>query len=131
MKAYLFGWNPVKFKWANIQSDISRLRDGGELIDDWSVVSYKSIQPGDRAYIVRVGAEPKGIFASGYVESAPYLAINRRRHHYRVKIALDVLLDPDTEPILSMEILKTGNLAEQMGHHRLRALPSGRNWLMK
>lgn len=89
MKAFLFGWNPIKFKWADIQSDIDRLRNGGEVIDDWSVVSYKTIQPGDRAYMVRVGAEPRGIFASGDIESEPYMATDRRRRYYRVKIALD------------------------------------------
>ncbi|AMR31599.1 hypothetical protein A0256_09270 [Mucilaginibacter sp. PAMC 26640] len=113
MNAYLFGWNPVKFKWANLEDDIEKVKREGSLVDNWSVVSHKSIKPGDRAYIVRLGSEPKGIFASGVIASAPYPAVKNGRNYYRIEVALDVLLNPQKEPILSFDILKTGNLAEQ------------------
>lgn len=113
MKAYLFGWNPIKFEWADIDEDIKNLAATGKYEDNWSVASHKTIQPGDRAYIVRVGVEPKGIFASGIISSAPYLAFRKGRHYYRINISFDVLLNPDKEPILTLAILKTGNLAAQ------------------
>jgi hypothetical protein len=113
MKAYLFGWNPLKFEWADIDHDIKKLADTGKLEDNWSVISHKSIRPGDRAFIVRVGVEPKGIFASGIVASDAYPAFRNGRHYYRVTVALDVLLNPDKESILTLDILKTGNLAAQ------------------
>ena len=113
MKAYLFGWNPVKFKWADIDDDIKKLKQTGKLEDNWSVASHKAIQPGDRAYIVRLGLEPKGIFASGHISSEPYLASHKGRIYYRINIEFDVLLNPDKEGILTFDILKTGNLAEQ------------------
>ena len=113
MNAYLFGWNPSKFKWEHLDDDIQTLKVTGQITDNWSVVSHKTIKPGDRAYIVRLGAEPKGIFASGVIASPPYTAIKKGRNYYRIKIALDVLLNPDTEPILSFDILKTGSLSEQ------------------
>jgi len=113
MKAYLFGWNPIKFAWDELAKDKKQLARTGELEDNWSVASHKTIQPGDRAYIVRVGLEPKGIFASGIISSAPYIAFRKGRHYHRINIKLDVLLDPDKEPILSLDILKTGNLAAQ------------------
>jgi hypothetical protein len=112
-KAYLFGWNPLKFKWDDLDDDIKKLADTGKLEDNWSVISHKSIRPGDRAYIVRVGVEPKGIFASGIIASAAYPAFRNGRHYYRITVALDVLLNPDKEPILTLDILKTGNLAAQ------------------
>lgn len=113
MSAYLFGWNPIKFKWEHLDDDIQTIKSTGKITDNWSVVSHKTIKPGDRAYIVRLGAEPKGIFASGTVASAPYPAVRRGRNYYRIEIALDVLLNPQKEPILSFDILKTGNLSEQ------------------
>ena len=113
MKAYLFGWNPVKWKWADIDADIAKLKAGDKLEENWSVASHKTIQPGDRAYFVRLGLEPKGIFASGYISSKPYPAFRNGRHYHRINIEFDVLLNPDKEPILTMDILKTGNLAEQ------------------
>ena len=113
MKAYLFGWNPLKFEWAGLDDDIKKLSDTGSLTDNWSVVSHKAIQPGDRAYVVRVGVEPKGIFASGFISSEPYPAFRKGRHYYRIEITFDVLLNPAKENILTLDILKTGNLAMQ------------------
>lgn len=113
MKAFLFGWNPQKFEWAEIGKDIARLTAGQKVEDSWSVASYKSIKPDDRAYVVRVGVEPKGIFASGYVSSEPFLASRKGRIYHRINIEFDVLLNPDKEPILSLNILKTGALADQ------------------
>jgi len=113
MKAYLFGWNPIKFAWDDLDEDVKRVSAGEKLEDNWSVVSHKTIQPGDRAYIVRVGQEPKGIFASGYITSEPYLALRKGRTYYRIAITFDILLNPDKEPILTLDILKTGNLAAQ------------------
>jgi hypothetical protein len=113
MKSYLFGWNPLKFPWAHIDEDIKMLKTTGNLVDNWSVASHKTIQPGDRAYIVRLGVEPKGIFASGIISSEPYIAFRKGRHYHRIEISIDTLLNPDKEPILTMDILKTGNLAMQ------------------
>ena len=113
MRAYLFGWNPFKFAWADLDDDIKKLKSGQALEDNWSVASHKTIQPGDRAYFVRVGVEPRGIFASGYVSSEPYIAFRKGRHYHRIAIRFDVLLNPDKEPILNLDILKTGNLAQQ------------------
>ncbi|HEY4195972.1 MAG TPA: hypothetical protein VGM63_10580 [Mucilaginibacter sp.] len=113
MKAYLFGWNPTKFNWADMDDDIQQLHTTGKLEDSWSVASHKTIRPGDRAYIVRVGVEPKGIFASGYIASEPYLASRKGRIYHRITISLDVLLNPGKQSILTLDILKTGDLAAQ------------------
>ncbi|WP_374949424.1 hypothetical protein [Mucilaginibacter sp.] len=113
MSAYLFGWNPIKFAWEDLEKDIREVYKNGKIIDNWSVASHKRIQPGDKAYLVRLGAEPKGIFGSGHIASEPKLSVRNGRHHYRIDIAVDVLLNPDTERILTFDILKTGNLSEQ------------------
>jgi hypothetical protein len=113
LKAYLFGWNPIKWKWEDLEADIARLKAEGQIEDHWSVASYKAIQPGDRAYIIRLGLEPKGIFASGYIASEPYVAFRKGRHYHRIAITIDIMLNPDKERILTMDILKTGNLAAQ------------------
>lgn len=113
MKAYLFGWNPLKFAWNDLDDDIKQLAETGKLEDNWSVASHKTIQLGDRAYIMRVGVEPRGLFASGFITTKPYPAFRNGRSYYRIGIAFDVLLNPNKEQILSLDILKTGNLAEQ------------------
>ncbi|ASU36206.1 hypothetical protein [Mucilaginibacter xinganensis] len=112
MKAYLFGWNPLKWEWPGLDEDIKKLVDG-KFEENWSVASHKTIQPGDRAYIVRLGLAPKGIFASGFITSTPYQVYRNGRLRYRINITLDVLLNPDKESILTMDVLKTGNFAAQ------------------
>jgi len=113
MNAYLFGWNPQKFAWEDIDDDILKVKNDGYLEEAWSVASYKTIKPGDRAYVMRLGVEPKGLFASGVISSEPYMALRNGRHFRRINIKLDVLLNPDKERILTLDILKTGNLSEQ------------------
>ena len=113
MRAFLFGWNPVKFEWADLDEDIAKLRSGRVLEDNWSAASHKTIKPGDRAYVVRLGVEPKGIFASGIITSEPFVAYRNGRHYYRVNIQFDTLLNPDRELILTLDILKTGDLTKQ------------------
>jgi hypothetical protein len=113
MKAYLFGWNPVKWEWAGLDNDIKTLVGTGKFEENWSVASHKTIQPGDRAYVIRLGKEPRGIFASGFIASEPYHAYRNGRKCYRIDIAFDVLLNPEKESILTMDILKTGDLAAQ------------------
>lgn len=113
MRAFLFGWNPLKFEWADLDDDITLLHSGEVLEDNWSAASHKSIQPGDRAFVVHVGVEPKGIFASGVISSHPYPAYRNGRSYYRVNIRFDTLLNPQKEPILTLDILKTGDLAKQ------------------
>ena len=112
-KAYLFGWNPQKFAWADMDKDIEKLKATGSLKENWSVASHKTIKPGDRAYVMRLGIEPKGIFASGTIASEPYVAFRNGRHYYRIDIDLDMVLNPNREQILTLDILKTGNLAVQ------------------
>ena len=114
MAAFLFAWNPIKWPWEDLNKDIETLNKAGKLLEDWSVASHKAISPGDRAYFVRVAVEPKGIFASGTISSEPYTAFRKGRHYHRIHIEIDTLLNPGTERILTFNILKMGNLAEQL-----------------
>ena len=69
-------------------------------------VANKSVKPGDRLFLIRLGKEPKGIMGSGYSMSVPY-----QDAHYSgeaekttdyVKLRWDALLDPEHDKILSL-----------------------------
>jgi 5-methylcytosine-specific restriction protein A len=116
MNTYLFVWNPNKWNWITLEQSIGQLFETGRVTEKWSVVSHKSIQEGDRAFLIRVGKEPKGIFASGFVSFPPFLSRHwsgENKDVYRVMIDFEVLLNPDKDPILGIDILKTGTLIEQ------------------
>jgi 5-methylcytosine-specific restriction protein A len=79
---YLLTWNPDRWHWTEeeILEDIAQIDDLGpeefNRVNDnsrWSIgTNYKRIEPGDRLFLTRVGREPRGMFASGYVASYPF-----------------------------------------------------------
>lgn len=119
--AYLFAWNPNKWhQWTDpknipyIEDNIEELKNSSKVTLMWSCQSFKSIRPGDRAFLVRVGSNPRGIMASGKVVSEPFLAPHwsgEDKAVYRVLIEFDTLLNPEKEPILLMEYLKEKNFS--------------------
>lgn len=116
MNTYLFVWNPEKWNWTTLEQSIGQLADTGVASEKWSVASHKSIRPGDRAFLARVGVNPKGIFAAGFVTTTPFLSRHwsgEDRDVFRVMIDFEVLLNPDKEPILTLDILRVGKLANQ------------------
>ncbi len=114
LNTFLFAWNPVKFDWPEIGEQSQLLRSGRRVIESWSCASHKKIKHGDRAFLSLVGAEPRGIFASGYVASDPFIGRNRRgKDNYRVLIDFDVLLDPKKDHVLPLEIIRIGRLEKQ------------------
>jgi 5-methylcytosine-specific restriction protein A len=116
MNSYLFAWNPTKWNWKNLEDAVQQLAEGGNHSEMWSCRSYKTIKPGDRAFIVKLGTEPKGIFASGIITTYPFLAQHwsgENRLVQRVMIEFDVLLNPEKDPILDLDILNLGMLSKQ------------------
>jgi 5-methylcytosine-specific restriction enzyme A len=117
MSAYLFVWNPGKWNWTTLEQKIEELQNSGKTIERWSCKSHRTIKSGDRAFLARVGAEPKGVFGAGYVASAPFLTQHwsgEDKEVYRVIIDFEVLLNPDKEPILTTDMLKIGSLSQQL-----------------
>jgi hypothetical protein len=102
--AYLLAWNPGKWPWTHLGQAIKRLRSGETVEETWNVAN-RSIEPGDRVFLMRSGREPKGIIASGYAISTPFQA----QHHsgepgktqMSVKVQWDSLKDPESEKILA------------------------------
>lgn len=71
MATYLFAWNPSLWAWPGLAADIRRLARRGHVDTDWSAGRTRAIEVGSRAFIVRVGVPPKGIFGAGYTLTQP------------------------------------------------------------
>ena len=113
MKTFLFTWNPKKWNWSTLEKDIEQIENAGLLTKMWSVASHKKIKPGDRAFLMRLGQEPKGIMAAGFVTSKTFLYKHwsgEEKLVNRVMIEFEVILNPNTEPLLGLDFLNTGNL---------------------
>jgi 5-methylcytosine-specific restriction protein A len=116
MNTYLFVWNPDKWNWTTLEQSIVQLADTGKVTEEWSCRSYKTIKPGDRAFLARVGVSPRGIIGSGIVTTPPFLSRHwngENKNIYRVIIQFDILLNANEEPILTHDILKQGKLVSQ------------------
>ena len=71
MATYLFAWNPALWSWPELPADIRRLERQGHVDTDWSAGRTRAIEIGSRAFLVRVGVPPKGIFGAGCTMTAP------------------------------------------------------------
>jgi 5-methylcytosine-specific restriction protein A len=68
---YVFAWNPKLWGWPELGREIGRLRKRGHLDIQWASGRTRAIEPGSRAFIVRLGVAPKGIIGSGVTLTAP------------------------------------------------------------
>jgi uncharacterized protein DUF6438 len=119
---YLLTFNPEKaYKWEDLQDCIDDVRDHGFYATAWSCGRNRRITAGDRVFMMRQGhgsGVRRGIFASGWATSDVYeqehwdaSEARRGKLALYVPIRLDVLLDSDSEPILSRSVLREDPLA--------------------
>lgn len=113
MKTYLFAWSAKLWKWNDLSQISVSVRNGETIFDRWGTGTSRKIQQGDRFFIIRLGEEPRGIFASGQVVSDVFedlhwnkekLSLGKLAKYVRIKY--DVLLNPETDVILPREILQ-------------------------
>ncbi|RLC39437.1 MAG: HNH endonuclease, partial [Candidatus Coatesbacteria bacterium] len=72
MKTYLLSWNPEIWEWDDLDDEINTIKEKGFVEGRWSCGRTKIIKPGDYFFLIRLGKEPKGIFASGRIISDVY-----------------------------------------------------------
>lgn len=116
MNTFLFLWNPKKWTWTTLEQDIEHVDSTGRCSQRWSCRNTKSIQAGDRIFLLKVGTERKGIIGAGFATSTPFLEKHwgkENKEALYTDVDFEVLLNPDKEPILTIDILKEGNLAQQ------------------
>ena len=64
-ETYLFAWNPQRFEWLGLDDQIRSVQETGAADDTWSCGSVKSIPPGSRFFLIRLGQEPRGLVGAG------------------------------------------------------------------
>jgi 5-methylcytosine-specific restriction protein A len=113
MATYLLSRNQKRWQWVDLDEMAEALKTGELVTTRWSCGHVKRIQTGDRAFIIRLGVEPKGIFASGIVTVSAY-----EDWHWEeakaaagqtvmfIEVQLDTLLNPEREAILPRLLLQ-------------------------
>lgn len=116
MATYLFAWNPNKWPWESLPRALDQISATGYTSEWWSCQAHKSIQPGDRAFLVHLGVPPRGIMASGYVLTEPFLAPHwsgEDKLVHRVDLEFDTLIDPQSGNLLPLNCFESPPLNTQ------------------
>lgn len=116
MNTFLFTWNPEKWSWTDFEQNIVELKEKGNVKHRWSCASYKSINVADRFFLIKLGRGKRGIIGSGYVDSSPSFAKHwngSEKMTPYVILDFEVLLNPDENSILPIDLLKQGKLNVQ------------------
>lgn len=98
---FLVLWNPNRWEWGNLPN----YANGLEREITWSCGNTKKISKGDRIFMVHLGQEPRGIFASGKALSKPYKNGRRSKTPRSIDMELDRFIDPGKNEILDREKL--------------------------
>ncbi|MEP7060959.1 MAG: hypothetical protein ABI881_01080 [Betaproteobacteria bacterium] len=86
MATFLFAWNPKLWNWPELAADRRRLARKGFVDTQWSSGRTKQIEPGSRAFMVRLGVPPKGIIGSGVTLTLPELGPHWREDKHALGI---------------------------------------------
>src|SRR5512141_371947 len=71
MSTHLFAFNPKLWNCPTLAADSRTLARRGHLDTEWSCGRFRAIEPGSRAFLVRLGVPPKGLIGAGVVMTAP------------------------------------------------------------
>ena len=115
MRTYLFTWNENRWRWPGYDEFRVGVASGSKVCRRWSCGNTKRIRLGDRAFLIRLGLEPKGLIGSGIVVGEVFDAphwdpekANRSEDASYVNICFDDLVDYKIEPmILRDELIST------------------------
>jgi 5-methylcytosine-specific restriction protein A len=78
MATYLFAWNPKLWPWPELPRLRARVKRRGFVDFEWSSGRTRQIEPGSRAFLIRLGVPPKGVIGSGVTLSPPRSAVHWR-----------------------------------------------------
>lgn len=78
MPTYVFAWNPKLWGWPELPDDIRTLRRRGHVDLEWSSGRTRALEPGSRAFFIRLGVPPKGLIGAGHTLTAPESRIHWR-----------------------------------------------------
>ena len=110
MSAVVLKWNPSFSSYTMLRylEDLYYCNEEGLQSFNWSVWDHDKIHAGDRYYWVKLGYGAVGVVSAGIITSEPYLSRDwsgSDRKIYYVDFEPEVLINPDTLPILTSEEL--------------------------
>jgi 5-methylcytosine-specific restriction protein A len=115
--AFVLTWNPARWPWQDLDAALDRSLRGQPVEYRWSTGNTNRIAPGDRLFLLKQGALPRGIMGSGFAAGPVF-----EDEHYLperaaggdkalfVQARFDRLVEP--EAVLAVDELAEGPLSE-------------------
>jgi 5-methylcytosine-specific restriction protein A len=107
--ALLLTWNPKEWDWEELKEDCENVYSGRDVVLNWRTSNRKDVFVGMRFYLLKQGAPPQGIMASGVTIALPEPTDYEKRNgepSYTVKIVIQHIIDPDMHDVLPRAQIK-------------------------
>lgn len=112
MSTFLLAWNPKRWAWTDLATVAQQVKNGQTVNLTWGCGTSQQLQAGDRAFFIRLGVAPRGIFAAGHIRKSAYpdspwdeSKAHTSRVGFAVEVTLETLLDPAVDTILPRALL--------------------------
>lgn len=117
MRTWLLTWNVDRWAWNDSLNGykelINDIEQVGHAYCKWTSGVNKSIKPGDRIFLIKLGSAPKGIVASGYAATSVFEGTHwdeekkkAGKKARRIFVDFDCIKDYEKEEILPYDSLK-------------------------
>lgn len=112
-KAYLMIYNPNNYIWHDIDNAIDDIKINGYHLESWSSGTRKDFEEGARVYLIQLGVEERGIFASGWINNSSYVDLHWDEDKAKqglltnyVEIEFDSIINPNQNNYLLKDTLE-------------------------
>jgi putative restriction endonuclease len=117
---YLFTWTPKGWPYASLRALVDEFEAGKKVTEPWRCMAHKTAQPGDTAYLLKLGDHPQGIFGVGKitaraVKNSPALP---GQNAWQIPIIFQQLVDPTRTLLVSEKQLATIPVPPHTWHPR-------------
>jgi 5-methylcytosine-specific restriction protein A len=93
---YLFTWKLGHWPYSELERLVSTFEAGDTAMEPWRCQAHRKIRIGDKAYMMKLGDAPRGIFGIGTITGEPYRndEASDGENAWLVTITFDALVDP-------------------------------------
>jgi hypothetical protein len=121
MTAFLLTWKESGWPHENIVRMVRELGTRGHVEEPWRIAAHKIAKPGDRAWVLRQGRGPKGIFGVGYISAPPSVGeAGNGETRWMVPVRFEAFVDP-----LQNMLIGEDDVASVLRPTQMRAQASG------
>ncbi|WP_082036697.1 HNH endonuclease [Paramagnetospirillum magnetotacticum] len=94
MTAFLMTWTEKGWPHENILRMLQTIASTGSVDEPWRIKAHRRAKIGDRVWVLKQGAGPKGIFGIGEISGIPFRSTENGLDRWRVPVRINRLVDP-------------------------------------